>query len=104
MLLPNGHAITWCRARIVILCPRNQVHPDRQRVGRPFSIQDLLEAGHLLTQDAPSLPIEAFIHNTIVTDPVEWEAYIAQVREHPNKEDLRNARAYALQVLSKCWR
>ncbi len=55
-----------------------------------------------LNKQPVSPPIEAFIHNTIITDPDEWETYVTQVREHPNKEDLRNARLYAQQVLQKC--
>jgi flavodoxin I len=58
--------------------------------------------GYFHCQGAPSPPIEAFIHNTIVTDPGEWETYIAQVREHPGEEDLKQAREFAQQVLDRC--
>jgi flavodoxin len=58
--------------------------------------------GYFHCQGAPSPPIEAFIRNTIVTDPDEWEAYIAQVRELPSAEDLEKVGEFALQVLDRC--
>ena len=58
--------------------------------------------GYFHCQGVPSPPIEAFIHNTIVTDDGEWETYIAEVRAHPNKEDLQKAGEFARQVLAKC--
>jgi flavodoxin len=51
-------------------------------------------------QGAPSPPIEAFIHSTIVTDEDEWRAYTEEARKHPNEEDLQNARAFARQALA----
>jgi len=57
--------------------------------------------GYFHCQGAPSAPIEAFIRNTILTDDDEWETYIAEVREHPNKEDLKNASQFARHVLIK---
>ncbi|MCP4541356.1 MAG: hypothetical protein GY832_29850 [Chloroflexi bacterium] len=57
--------------------------------------------GYFHCQGAPSPPIEAFIHNTIVTDEDEWKAYIEEVRKHPTKEDLQKAREFAQQVLAK---
>ncbi|UCC65568.1 MAG: hypothetical protein JSV36_11195 [Anaerolineae bacterium] len=56
--------------------------------------------GYFGCQGAPSPPIEAFIHNTIVTDEDEWRAYIEKVRKHPNEEDLRKAQAFARQILA----
>ena len=55
--------------------------------------------GYFHYQGAPSLPIETFIHNTIVTDEQEWTAYITAVREHPDQADLEQAGAFARQVL-----
>ena len=60
--------------------------------------------GYFHCQGAPSPPIEAFIHNTIVTDEDEWETYIEEVRKHPNEEDLQRAREFAQQVLARCQR
>jgi hypothetical protein len=54
---------------------------------------------YLYCQGAPSPPIEAFIHSTIVTVEREWGTYIAAVRDHPDKDDLRQAREFAGQVL-----
>lgn len=56
--------------------------------------------GYFHCQGAPSSPIEIFIHNTIVTDEDEWEAYIEEVRKHPGEEDLHKARDFARQVLA----
>ena len=58
--------------------------------------------GYFHCQGAPSPPIEAFIHHTILTDRDEWETYLAQVRAHPTEEDLQRAREYARQVLDSC--
>ena len=55
--------------------------------------------GYFHCQGAPSLPIEAFIHNTIVMEDQEWATYIAAAREHPDKADLRQAREFAGRVL-----
>lgn len=58
--------------------------------------------GYFHCQGAPSPPIEAFIHNTIITVEQEWASYIAAVREHPDKADLQQAREFARQVLAAC--
>ena len=57
--------------------------------------------GYFGCQGAPTPPIEAFIHRVIVTDEEEWEAYVTEVRQHPNEEDLENARAFARMVLER---
>jgi hypothetical protein len=56
--------------------------------------------GFFHCQGAPSAPIEAFIHNTIVTDEREWAVYSAEARTHPDSDDLANARAFARQTLN----
>lgn len=58
--------------------------------------------GYFHCQGAPSPPIEAFIHNTIVTDEDEWAAYVADVRKHPNEADLQQAREFAGHILDAC--
>jgi flavodoxin I len=55
--------------------------------------------GYFHCRGAPSPPIAAFIHNTIVTDEREWTTYIAAVRDHPDETDRRRAREFAAQVL-----
>jgi flavodoxin len=70
-----------------------------QRVSKDKQIAFL---GYFHCLGAPSLPIEAFIHNTIVTDEREWATYIAGVRDHPDEEDLQQAREFAGQVLEAC--
>ncbi len=58
--------------------------------------------GYFNCQGAPSAPIEAFIHNEIIIDEDEWKEYIAEVRKHPDTEDLQQAKEFARQVLAKC--
>ena len=58
--------------------------------------------GYFHCQGAPSPPIEAFIHNTIVTDDQEWATYIVEVRKHPTEADLQAAREFAQQILDAC--
>ena len=50
---------------------------------------------------APSLPIEQFIRNTIVTDEEEWQEYAQEARKHPDEDDLRKARGFAQAVLAR---
>jgi len=58
--------------------------------------------GYFHCQGAPSPPIEAFIHNTIVTDKDEWQMYIEEVKKHPTVQDLQDARTFAQHILTKC--
>ena len=57
--------------------------------------------GFFNCQGAPSPPIEAFIRREIVTDEKEWEEYVAEVRKHPNDEDIQKAREFARGVLER---
>ena len=57
--------------------------------------------GYFSRQGAASPAIEDFIHREIVTDEEEWEAYVAEVRNHPNGEDVERAREFARAVLSE---
>ncbi|MCU0521752.1 MAG: MOSC domain-containing protein [Anaerolineae bacterium] len=56
--------------------------------------------GYFGCQGAPSAPIEVFIHQTILTDAEEWEAYIADARTHPDEGDKEEARVFARRVLA----
>ena len=58
--------------------------------------------GYFHCQGAPSPPIAAFIHNTVISDEEEWQSYIAQVEQHPDETDLQNARVFAGQILEAC--
>lgn len=55
--------------------------------------------GYFSCQGAPSPPIEAFIHNRMVTHDGEWEAYLAEVRKHPNEGDFHKAKEFAQETL-----
>jgi flavodoxin len=58
--------------------------------------------GYFSCQGAPSAPIEVFIRNTIITDDAEWETYIENVKKRPDERDLRNARSFAEEMLTRC--
>ncbi len=58
--------------------------------------------GYFGCQGAASPAIEEFIHNTIIIDPEEWEAYAEELRKHPDEQDLLAAKEFASQVLAKC--
>ena len=52
--------------------------------------------GYYGCMGAPSPPIERFIHSSIVTQEDEWQEYIQEARRHPDEDDLRQAREFAL--------
>ena len=56
--------------------------------------------GYFNCQGAPSPPIEEFIKRKVLSAD-EWEEYIEEVRKHPSPEDLRKAKEFAREVLSK---
>jgi hypothetical protein len=58
--------------------------------------------GFFHCQGAPSRPIEAFIHSTIIADETEWKKYLEEVRAHPNEADLQAARTFTHQILHDC--
>jgi len=55
--------------------------------------------GYFGCQGAPSPPIEEFIHQTIITDPNEWEEYVTSVRSHPDAADIASAKQFAVNIL-----
>lgn len=60
---------------------------------------DLL--GYFHCQGVPSPPIEEFIHNEILPGKDEWDEYITEVRQHPNEEDIKQAKLFASEVISR---
>lgn len=56
--------------------------------------------GYFNCQGAPTPPIEDFIHREILPDEGEWQTYITNVRNHPDEEDLNQAKTFAREVLS----
>jgi flavodoxin len=58
--------------------------------------------GFFHCQGAPSRPIEAFIHSTIITGKTEWKKYLEEVRCHPKEADLQAAKTFAHQILHDC--
>ena len=57
--------------------------------------------GYFHCQGAASPPIEEFIQNTIMTDPNEWVAYVEELRQHPDEQDLLDAKEFASEVLAR---
>ena len=55
--------------------------------------------GYFGCQGAPSPPIEHFIRTRIMIDEAEWEAYVDEVRMHPDEDDLSKAREFAQKVI-----
>jgi flavodoxin len=45
--------------------------------------------------------IEAFIKQEIITDEVEWDKYMPELRGHPDTNDIKNAKNFALEILGK---
>ena len=57
--------------------------------------------GYFHCQGKPSPGIADFIHSTILTKDIEWNAYIAEVMKHPDKVDVQRAKDFAKRVLAK---
>jgi flavodoxin len=74
-------------------CPRAFEEVSRQKA------IELL--GYFGCQGAASPGIEAFIHQTIITGDEAWQAYVEEMRQHPNEDDLLRARAFARKVLAQ---
>ncbi len=60
---------------------------------------DLL--GYFGCQGAASPPIEEFIHGTILPDEDAWQAFVLEVRKHPDATDLEDARKFTRSVLAR---
>ena len=58
--------------------------------------------GYFNCQGKPSPGIADFIHNTIVTEDVEWNAYITEVMKHPDMQDIEDAKDFTQRVLTQC--
>ncbi|MHA1212307.1 MAG: flavodoxin family protein [Candidatus Heimdallarchaeota archaeon] len=57
--------------------------------------------GYFRCMGAASPGIERFIHKRIITDEDEWKEYLPDLRTRPNKEDLENARKFAINTLKQ---
>ena len=55
--------------------------------------------GYFGCQGAASLPIEEFIHSTIIPNEEEWQTYVSSVRKHPDTTDIEEAKEFARNVL-----
>ena len=71
--------------------------PTFERIAEEKSIQFL---GYFHCTGAPSPMIETFIHSAIISDEMEWQEYISEIRKHPDAEDLKNAGKFATDILS----
>ena len=56
--------------------------------------------GYFHCQGAPNPPIADFIHKEIIPDEAEFQEYLNQVMQHPDAQDLQNAKDFAKKVLS----
>jgi len=57
--------------------------------------------GYFSCMGVPNTQIEAFIRDTIITDDADWTEYLEEVRQHPNDQDLQDARAFARGALKE---
>ena len=57
--------------------------------------------GYFGCQGAPSPPIEEFIHKTILPNEDEWQAFVSDVKKHPDATDLEEAGEFARSVLAE---
>jgi flavodoxin I len=57
--------------------------------------------GYFNCQGVPSPPIQEFIKNEVIVSADEWQVYMKEVREHPSVENLRRAKEFAREVLSR---
>jgi flavodoxin len=65
-----------------------------------FSIEKGLDfLGYFHCQGMPSPPIAEFIHDEIIPEDEEWRKYIAESIDHPNDQDLDDARIFARKIL-----
>ncbi|MBY8984736.1 MAG: hypothetical protein KGD65_06705 [Candidatus Lokiarchaeota archaeon] len=58
--------------------------------------------GFFRCQRAPSPGIETFIHQTIIKYEDEWQDYIKGTKNHPDQNDLENAKKFAAEILQQC--
>jgi flavodoxin len=57
--------------------------------------------GYFRCQGIPSPQIEQFIHAEILKDEEKWGVFIKEVKNHPNKNDLDNAKKFAQDILNE---
>lgn len=57
--------------------------------------------GYFNCMGKPSDAIEKFIRKQIITEEDEWNDYIQVVKIHPDDEDIKNAKQFAEEILSK---
>jgi hypothetical protein len=89
-------------------CERDRELYERWASGCPRSFEAAAREarfeflGYFGCRGAPSPPIEDFIHSEILPDEDEWQAYLSNVRNHPDATDLEEAREFARAVLGEC--
>jgi len=57
--------------------------------------------GYFRCMGIPSKPIEKFIHTQIISDEEEWNEYLEVIVNHPDENDLANAREFARNILEQ---
>jgi len=57
--------------------------------------------GYFRCKGIPSLPIEQFIHKTIIKDDEEWADFIEEVKYHPNEKDIEDVKNFAQNILNE---
>ena len=57
--------------------------------------------GSFHCQGIPNPGIEQFIRQEIITDEKEWASYLPDIKTRPNEDDVKNARLFAQEMISK---
>lgn len=73
-------------------------HLTFEEVSREKNVEFL---GYFNCMGKASPDIEGFIKREIITDEVEWEKYSLELRRHPDTNDIKNAKNFALKILGK---
>ena len=73
-------------------------HLTFEEVSREKNVEFL---GYFNCMGKASPDIEDFIKREIITDEVEWEKYLPELRSHPDANDIKKAKNFALEILGK---
>jgi len=56
--------------------------------------------GYYRCQGMATPGIERFIHNSIIKDDEEWAVFSEELKKHPDKKDIENAKKFAKDILN----
>jgi len=68
---------------------------------QPCKSKQIPFLGTFHCQGIPNPGIEQFIRQEIITDEKEWESYLPDIKTRPNEDDVKNAKLFAQEIISK---